>query len=114
MKMHEFGVQQITQGKAVRLPSVEMLAYEYYRHLTSLVKLGKLPPEVQRVFDDWAKALYNPAQKPSLWVDHAGGSTSVKPRLVALLRQAARSRSRARGSSSAALMARQGGRCLSR
>jgi Pyridine nucleotide-disulphide oxidoreductase, dimerisation domain/Pyridine nucleotide-disulphide oxidoreductase len=56
----------------------------------------------------------NPAQKLRTLVDHAGDSTSVNASFGALVRRFARSRSRARCSSSAALRSRNGVRWVSR
>jgi hypothetical protein len=55
----------------------------------------------------------SPAQKLQIVVEHAGDSPSVKPRWAAWVRTLAISRSRARGSSSAALKSRHGSRCRS-
>jgi hypothetical protein len=41
------------RGVRVEVPALGWLAHDYYRQLTTLMKRGTLPPDVQQEYDKW-------------------------------------------------------------
>ena len=58
-------------GMRIEIPALSWLAYEYHQHLDSLMKDGRLPPEVQQTYNAW---LRQAEQGRGANVPHAPGS----------------------------------------
>ena len=61
VKHHEHMMQLAKDhSKGVNMPALGWLAHDYYHQLQTLLRRGKLPTEVQQVYDAWLQGSGQP------------------------------------------------------